>query len=108
MLDCTIIIEPSSLHLFDGPQNMEGTYQVLVNAHKSSVVLKLPTVIGSCKYCHQFSIPQELVTFFNDLMSSANQINIKFCQCICHDILSKRIAYVPFVISPTLDSGIGV
>jgi hypothetical protein len=87
---------------------VERTYEVLVYAHEGTVVLELSTVVGSCEDGHKFTIPHKFVTFFYHLMSSTNQVNIKFGKIIYDHILSKSIAYVSLVFSPTSDFWVGI
>ena len=89
-----------SFHLLDCTQNVEWTYQILVDTHESAVIFKLSTVIGSWEYCHQFSVPVEFVAFLNDLMSPTYQVYVEFIQRVLNNILSKSIAYPSLILTP--------
>lgn len=57
---------------------LERAEQRLVNAHHCTSVVELSTVVGCAEEGDQLALGKELVTVFDDLVGTADQIHIVF------------------------------
>lgn len=83
-------------------QNLETAHQCIINWHHCSSIVKLSTIVRSWKESDQLSFSKELITIFNDLMSSANQVNVMFFAEGCHNFLAKGKWDSSVVLTPPL------
>lgn len=68
---------------------LERTQQTLVDAHHSTSIIKLSTVVGSAEEGHELALREEFVAIFNDLMRSANEIHVVLLKEARNDIRSE-------------------
>ena len=87
--------------LISGLELMEFTGQVCAHSHDRGVIVELTTVIGSWKDRNQVSISKELITFFDNLMCPAYQVDLVLLAELFDDILSKNEWDSSFTFSPT-------
>ena len=81
-------------------QDREAAHQSIVNRHQGSRVVKFTAVVRRAEDSHELSITEELISIFDDLMRSANQINIIFLKEALNYGLSKCVRDTAIIFSP--------
>lgn len=57
-------------------QNLETAHESLIDGHQSTGVVEFTAVVYGTENSDELSVSKEFVAIINDLMSSANQVNI--------------------------------
>jgi len=83
--------------------NLEGTQQTLIDAHHSTGIVKLAAVVGRAEERDQLALGEELVTVFDYLVSSANQIHVVLLEESRDDVGTKSKRDTTVVFAPTRD-----
>ena len=96
-----ISYNPQSFLLLCCLQYLEWAHQWLIHAHHRSWILKFPTVVWCTEHCHKLPFCEKFISFFYNLVSSTNQINVVIVQELRYNIASKDKADSSFVLAPT-------
>jgi len=64
------------LLLFSWLKNLETAHQSIVNAHHSAGIVEFSAIVGSGEKSYKLSLCEKLVAVFDNLMSSADQVDI--------------------------------
>lgn len=92
-----------SLLLFGGLQNLERAHESVINTHHRSSIVKFTAIVGSTKYRHQLSAREKLIAILNNLMRSADQIQVVSSQKLGHNIFTEGERYSAVVFAPSHD-----
>lgn len=90
-----------SLLLFGGLQNLERAHEGVINTHHCSSIVKFTAIVGSTKYRHQLSAREKLIAILNNLVSSADQIQIMSSQKLRHNIFTEGKRYSAVIFTPS-------
>lgn len=96
------------LLLFRRLENLERTQQRLVNTHHRASIIELSTVVGCGEQSHQLALGEELVTVFNDLMGTTNEIHVMLLQEPRNNIWPKGEGDTTVVLRPPSYIFVGV
>ena len=88
--------------------HLERAQQALVNTHHGACVVELAAVVWCTEQGHELSFTEELVSIFDDLMSTANQVHVVFLQESGHDIWAEGERDTAIVFTPACDILIGI
>lgn len=66
--------------------------KVLVDAHHSAGIIKLPTIVRCREYSDEFAIGKEFVSILNDLMSSTHETKVVTLQERVNCLRTERVA----------------
>jgi hypothetical protein len=64
------------LLLFSWLKNLETAHQSIVNAHHGTGIVEFTAIVGSGEESDELSLGEKLVAIFDDLVSSADQVDI--------------------------------
>lgn len=64
------------LLLFSRLKNLETAHKGVINTHHSTSIIEFTAVVGSREEGDQLSLCEKLIAVFNDLMSTANKVNV--------------------------------
>ena len=64
------------LLLFSRLKNLETAHQSIVDAHQGAGVVELTAIVGRREQSDELSLGEKLVAIFDDLVSSADQVDI--------------------------------
>lgn len=106
MLSLLILDPPvtfKQIFLLSRLYDFELAHQVLVHYHNCCGVVPFTVVVRRGKYCNQISVRKKFVAVFDNLMSSANQIEIVLVVEFFYNISSEGVGYTSLVFSPCGD-----
>lgn len=83
--------------------NLERAQEALVNAHHGTGVVKLSAVVGRAEEGHQLALGEELVSVFDDLVGTADEVHVVLLQESRHDVGTKREGDAAIVFAPPRD-----
>lgn len=83
--------------------DLEGAEQALVHAHHGARVVKLSTVVGCAEQGHQLTLGEKLVTVFDDLVGTADEVHVVFLQEPGHNVRAKSKGHTAVVFAPASD-----
>merc|ERR1719229_400622 len=89
-------------------ENLETAHECLVNAHHCPGVIELSEVIRSGEEGDQLTSGKEFVTILNDLVGSADQVEVVLVEEFRHDVRSEGVGHTPVVLTPTGNVLVGV
>jgi hypothetical protein len=87
---------------------LEGTGQILLDSHHGPAVVELAAVVRSREYGDQLFFGEELVAILDDLMGSANEVELVFPQKGGYYVASEHVAHSSLGLSPHLYTGLRV
>lgn len=82
-------------------QDLKATSQVLINTHKSTSIIKLPTIVRCREEGDQLAFGKELVAILDDLMGTTDQVKVVFDEESGDNVGAKGERDTTFVLSPT-------
>ena len=85
-------------------QNLKGTHQSVIHSHHGSSIVKLSTVVWSGEYSYQFTVSEELITIFDNLMCPHDKVQVVTIEEFMDHIYSKGERYSPVILVPSLRS----
>jgi hypothetical protein len=80
---------------------LKRAHEGLIDTHHRSRILKLAAVVGCTENGNQLPLGKELVSFFNHLMGSADQVDVVLLQEVTHDIATENETHSSLVLGPT-------
>lgn len=72
-------------------KDAEAAHKGVVDRHQGARIVKFTAVVGSAEDCHELAATEEFIAIFDDLMGTANKINIIFLQEALYYCLAKRV-----------------
>lgn len=98
----------SLLLLFRRLEDLEGAQQGLVHAHHGARIVEFAAVVGGGEQRDQLTLGEELVSVFNHLMRTADQVHVVFLQEARHNVRAECEGHTPVVLAPACDVFVGV
>ena len=94
--------------LLCGLQDLEGAEQALVNTHHGACIVKLSAVVGSTEEGDELALGEELVSIFDDLMSTADEIHVMLLQEARNDVGTEGEGNTTVVFAPASNVLVGI
>jgi hypothetical protein len=91
------------LLLFSWLKNLETAHQSIINAHHCTGIVELTAIVGCWEKSYKLSLCEKLIAVFNNLMSSADQVNIVLFVKCWNDFLTEGERDTSVIFTPTLD-----
>mmetsp|Transcript_41627 Transcript_41627/g.61077 ORF Transcript_41627/g.61077 Transcript_41627/m.61077 type:complete len:264 (+) Transcript_41627:174-965(+) len=86
--------------LFCRSQYLERAHEALVHAHHGTGVIELPAVVGGREESHQASLGEKLVAVFDDLVGTADEVEVVLFQKVLHHCGAERVRHASVVGGP--------
>jgi hypothetical protein len=97
-----------TLSLLGRLENLETAHQGIIHAHHCSSIVKLTTVVGRREQSYQLPPCKEFIPILDNLVSSADQIQIMPIEELGYNILTKGEGNTTIILPPSIDVLIGV
>jgi len=82
---------------------LEAAHECLVDAHHGARVVEFAAIVWRREECYQLPVAEELIAVLDDLVRSANQVDLILVSKLADDVLSKGEADPSVVIAPVCD-----
>ena len=68
---------------------METAHQISINRHDGTTIVEFITVVGGREDSNKLTLGEKLITIFNNLVSTANEIKVVFAEELFNDISTE-------------------
>jgi len=82
---------------------LETTHECFINTHKGAGIVEFATVVGCRKESNKLTRGEKLVTIFDDLMSTANEIEILTFEKAVNDVGTKSVRNSTVILAPSVN-----
>ena len=82
-------------------QEWEAAHQGIVHGHQSSWIVELAAVIGRTEDSDELSTGKEFIAIFDDLMGTADKIDIVLLEELLYHGFTECIAHSSIILTPT-------
>ena len=89
-------------------EDLKAAHESLVHGHHRTGVVKLAAVIWRTKQCYKLATLEEFVAVLDDLMRSADQIDVVLLIELAHDVLSESETNATVIITVVFNSSLRV
>ena len=98
-------VRPSHAHAFlvQRLEDLERADEILVDGHHRSRVVEFSAVIRSGEYGDELSVAEELVAIFDDLVCSADEVEVVLSEEGLEDVRAEDERDASLVVRPLLD-----
>ena len=93
-------IASSGLAIVSGSQDRETAHKGVINRHQSARVVKFTAVVGSTEHGHKLTAAEELVAVLNNLMGSADKVDVVLFQKLLDHGLAESVRDAAIVFAP--------
>ena len=85
-------------------ENLKAAHKSLINAHHCTRVVKLTTIVRCTEESNKLATLEKFVAVFDDLMRTADQIDVMFLVKLSHHLLTKCKGDTTIVVAICLDT----
>jgi len=107
-LGCARTISHSLGLLLSGLENLEGAHEGFVHAHHCTRIVKFTAIVGRREHCDELPSGKELIAVFNDLVRTADEIQVVFLEEGKYNIGAKSETDATIILTPAVAFLVGV
>jgi hypothetical protein len=89
-------------------EDLEGAHECFIDAHHCAGIIEFPAVVGRGKESNELPTGKEFVSIFDDLMRTANEVQVVLVQKLRDNVLPERERDTPIVFAPSVNLLIGI
>ena len=97
-----------ALFLVSRLEDLKAAHKRIIDRHHRSRVVKLAAVVWRTKQCDELPSLEELVPIFDNLMRSADEINVVLAVELADDVLAEGKTNTSVVITKLFHAALGV